>query len=258
MHLKNKPLMKYSPKSLQGALALFFKKNFPVLASDIVLPPIVDAVMNLIDRYFPKTENMKPGEAFCIGVHKDAKPGCRKTLYDTEMAPCVVEIHNDYDVEMKMKGIAAKKIKQSKTERIIKQAFEQQVVFSNIDIGHLLNLSPATVGKYIREIEIEKNILLPTRAVIHDLGPKITHKVWIINKHFLQKKSIQEIMHETHHSETAINRYLNDFKRVNLLVKKSQHLNLDNQEIAKSTGLSLRLVQEYIKIINRLDGGIDK
>ena len=64
-------------------------------------------------------------------------------------------------------------------------------------------------------------------------------------------------MQETHHSEIAINRYINDFKRIKILVEKKSELNLNDQEIAKSTGLSLRLVQEYIKIIQRLEGGIE-
>lgn len=252
MKVENKQLQKYSPKSLEGALALFFKTHFEALASDIVLPHIVSALMKLIDDHFPKTENMKPGDAFILGVDKDEKPGCRKTLYDTKMGSCVVEIISDEDVKDKNNGMKAKEIKKKKVERVIKQAFSQNVVLSNKDVGNLLSLSPGTIGKYIREIESEKDIVLPTRAVIHDLGPKITHKIWIITKHMLEHKTIQETMAATHHSEQAINRYIKDFKRVLILYKKRFINNLIDEEIAKSTGLSLRLVKEYINIADRL------
>ncbi len=252
MKVENQQLKKYSPKSLQGALALFFKTHFEALASDIVLPHIVSALMELIDEYFPKTENMKPGEAFILGVDKDEKPGCRKSLYDTKMGSCVVEVVSDNDVKNKNEGMKAKKIKKEKVERIIIQAYNQDVVLSYQDVGNLLSLSSGTIGKYIKEIESEKDIILPTRAVIHDLGPKITHKVWIITKHMLEHKTIKETMAATHHSEQAINRYIKDFKRVLILYKKRFINNFNEKEISQSTGLSLRLVKEYINIAEKL------
>ena len=95
-------------------MALFFKTHFPALASDILIPHIVSALMELIGKHFPKTENMKPGEAFILGVDKDEKAGCRKSLYDTKMRSCVVEIVSDRDVENKNDGMKGKQIKKRK------------------------------------------------------------------------------------------------------------------------------------------------
>lgn len=251
MKIENKTIKKYSPKSFEGAIGVFFKKNFPNLSSDVVLPHIVKAISDLTDKYLPGTENLKPGQAFVIGVHKNEKPGCRKTLFDTKMATGIIDIHTDKDLEMKRKGIKAKEIKKIKTERIIMQAIKQDIVFSHNDIGAYLNLSAGTVSKYIKEIEEDKKILLPTRGVIHDLGPKVTHKVWIIKKHILEKKTIRQVVAETHHVEQSVNRYINDFKRIKLLYDKSKINSLSVEEISKSTGLSLRLVKEYINIIQQ-------
>ena len=64
----------------------------------------------------------------------------------------------------------------------------------------------------------------------------------------LENKSIEETQRETYHSKEAIKRYINDFKRVELLYGK----NLKPYEIAKSIGKSLKLVLEYITILDKM------
>jgi len=243
--VKNK---KNKAKTFRSALSMFFKKNFPNLASEVILPHIVEAIEKLIKEFYPSTENMKPGEIFVIGVDKDERPGYRKSLYDTNMKTCVLPLIADEDIEKRDNGVKLREIKKEKVKRLFLESYKNGVVLTNEDVGNMVSLSSSTISKYVREIEEAKNIVIPRRGTIHDLGPTLTHKVWIIRKIILENKSIEETQRETYHSKEAIKRYIDDFKRVELLYKK----NLNPDEIAKSIGKSLKLVLEYINILKKM------
>lgn len=87
---------------------------------------------------------------------------------------------------------------------------------------------------------------LPTRGTIHDIGPSVTHKKKIIEKLFLQGKSVEDVMRETSHSADAVHRYIVAFKQVVLCRRKG----LQTGEVAFAVNMSIRLVQEYERLID--------
>ncbi|PXF53697.1 MAG: hypothetical protein C4B56_02175, partial [Candidatus Methanophagaceae archaeon] len=61
---------------------------------------------------------------------------------------------------------------------------------------------------------------LPRRGTVHDLGRSTTHKKIICEKSLRAKKATPDIARETHHSPSAVDRYLGDFDRVRFCLKK--------------------------------------
>ena len=102
-----------------------------------------------------------------------------------------------------------------------------------------------TVGNYLREYEVEHKTVLPRRGTIHDMGPTLTHKKIIIEKLFIEQKSVQQVIRETCHSARAIERYITSFKQILLCYRKG--MNID--EISFSVRKTKNLVQEYLDII---------
>ena len=86
---------------------------------------------------------------------------------------------------------------------------------------------------------------LPTRGTIHDIGPSVTHKKKIIEKLFLEGKTVEDVMREASHSADAVHRYIVAFKQVVLCPKKGLH----SGEIAFAVNMSIRLVEEYQRLI---------
>jgi len=240
---KHKP----QSKTMESMLRYFIKKNMPQFSGEIVLNSLVHSLIKVIDTYYKDASHLTPGEAFMIGVDKDERPGFQKSLLDTKLKTCIVPLFTDEDVENKNNGMKAREIKKKKIKRIILNAIEQNVVFSNQDLAHIMNLSPSTISKYIREIEEDENILLPRRGTIHDLGPSITHKVYILKKIKLDLKTVEQTCRETHHSKEAINRYLKDFENIEFLYEKGFSID----DIHKSTKKSFKLIKEYIDIIDK-------
>ena len=79
---------------------------------------------------------------------------------------------------------------------------------TNAEVAILLKISSPTISKYVREWEEITNTLVPRRGTIHDMGRSLTHKVEIINKLFLEGKSVEQVSRETYHSPAAIHRYI--------------------------------------------------
>ena len=78
------------------------------------------------------------------------------------------------------------------------------------------------------------------------MGPSLTHKKIIINKLFIEQKTVQQVSRETYHSIRAIERYIVAFKQILLCRQKG----MNTEEIAFSVRKTVRLVKEYEKIID--------
>ncbi len=127
-----------------------------------------------------------------------------------------------------------------------RQDYEENGCLTNAEIAVMLKTSPATVSKYISEVELDSQTVLPRRGTIHDIGPSFTHNKIIINKLFMEGKTVQQVSRETYHSVQAIQRYIVAFKQI-LLCRQKQ---MTTEEIAYSVGKTKRLVKEYKKIID--------
>ena len=102
-----------------------------------------------------------------------------------------------------------------------KQAYEQDGCLTNAEVAICWKFLPvAAVSNYIKEWEVENREVLPRRGSIHDMGPTLTHKKIIIEKLFIEQKTVQQVSRETLHSLPAIQRYISTFKQVLLCKQK--------------------------------------
>jgi hypothetical protein len=86
-------------------------------------------------------------------------------------------------------------------------------------------------------------LTIPSRGWRHDMGRGSTHKTQILDI-YLSGFQFSEIELRTHHSETAVKRYIQDFSKIILLSSKGFSVD----QIRITTGFSNRLIGEYIKL----------
>jgi hypothetical protein len=96
------------------------------------------------------------------------------------------------------------------------------------------------------EYETEHKTVLPHTGVIHDMGSTITHKVQIVYKHVIEKKSTNIVARETNHSQKAVDHYINDYNRVKALVDDKKDINF----IHLATKIAKPVILQYQDIIN--------
>ena len=124
------------------------------------------------------------------------------------------------------------------------EAFDQGALLTQLDLAILLGVCDATISKYGNEIQNQGH-LLPTRGNIHDLSGAITHKREIITL-YLEGYLTPEIAVKTNHSKEAVDRYIQDYHRVELLW---QHGITDLDQISQLTRLAKRVIHQYVDLL---------
>jgi hypothetical protein len=80
------------------------------------------------------------------------------------------------------------------------------------------------------------------------MGSGVTHKGLILRKLLIEKKDMSVVRNETRHTQPAIDRYLKDYRRVEMLLD-------DNKEImyiAQITRMSIQLILQYKNIYDEV------
>ncbi len=238
----------YSPvhyKSFQGALEAFFEQECPQLGGFRTRLTLVDFIYNMVLKFFPETNHLRQGQTVWTTVHKNAKGAYGKSIKDTTLTPVVLTLVQNTDALDRANGKKLREIKKEAAARLCQEAFAQDGCLTETELAVILKMAQPTVGKYIKEYEAEHKVVLPRRGTIHDMGPTLTHKKLIIEKLFIEQKTVQQTIRETCHSARAIERYITSFKQILLCYRKG--MNID--EIAFSVRKTKNLVQEYLDII---------
>ena len=124
---------------------------------------------------------------------------------------------------------------------------EQGGVASQEDLAQVLNVSVRTIKRDCLVLQNE-GIYLPTRGNLHGIGRGQTHKAQII-RHWLQGWTYDQIVWHTHHTATAIKRYIQAFVRVIELHQQG----FSQNQIGLLLQMDLALVQEYLAVYGQND-----
>lgn len=232
-------------KCFGGALEAFLCSECPQIGGMKTRQVLVKSITDMVHQFYPETSHMQPGQILWPTVHFEEFSSYGKSIRETRLQPVILDLISSTEALERSKGKKLRIIKKEAIARLCKQAFDQEGCLTNAELAILLKISPSTVGKYIKEWEQENREMLPRRGSIHDMGPTLTHKKIIIEKLFIEQKSVQQVSRETRHSLPAIQRYISTFKQVLVCKRKG----MSPEEIAFSVGRTVRLVMEYERII---------
>jgi Protein of unknown function (DUF1670) len=215
------------------------------ICEDFNLTPVLArAHYEQMARYFSDFGHMalQPGELVYLAVASDEPPGkpiiaCRKVQVALELAA-----PEDHEV-LRERGLAA--MRRQRLARLARQAQVQGGLLTVEDLAYVTCSSTATVKRDLAECRA-KEIAVPTRGQIRDIGPGISHKARVVQL-YLWGLQFTEIERRTRHSEDAIRRYLLDFRQIAALYARGASI----PEIRAATGRSAGVIGEYIGIYER-------
>jgi len=231
-------------KTLKNSLILHLMENYGYQSKPKVAEALIIDLLSIHAESSKDALELKPGQMVWPAVLKTEKHGNGKTLAKTKSKQVILSVVADSDILDYRRGIKTSRILAKRIARIVNEAYHQGGVLSQADIALIFNLSQARISQLILKYQKEKEVMLPLRGVVHDIGRSITHKVKIINL-YTQNYSTKDIARATSHAPSSVDRYIRDFQRVKILCERGMILS----EIAYITSLSENLVTEYVKIV---------
>ena len=98
--------------------------------------------------------------------------------------------------------------------------------------------------RYLSEYEAQHpDEAIPLKGYILDQGSRPTHKAIIISL-YEQGVDPLDIARRTNHSLDSVDRYIKNYNRVKELFRKD----ISRQEIKKITGITLKVIDEYLRV----------
>ena len=134
-------------------------------------------------------------------------------------------------------------LRQERIIRMCTEAYNQGGLLTVEDLAYrILNTGERTIVRDLKIIR-EKGDNPPLRSTIKDMGRTISHKTLII-KNWLKGDELSDLKRKYNHSFSAIENYVNKFKRVVFL----SHENKPIEQIAYLLKISTPLAESYLEL----------
>jgi hypothetical protein len=208
-------------------------------------PFVSEAIVTVVhDVYLPVLDtqaNLKPGQMLFQCLSK--RNGSTTRIADAEQITVVLTIDGgkvDQDVR-KQKGIDG--LRRFRICRFCSEAYNQGGLLTVEDVAYrLLNVGERTIVRDLSLIRKEGENP-PLRSTIKDMGRTISHKAILI-KNWLKGDELSDLNRKYNHSFSAIESYINTFKRVVFL----KHEGYTVERIAYMQKISDALAQTYLDL----------
>lgn len=239
-------------RTFENAFMHHLETEWALLGGRRILQLLVDDVKMLLAEFYPETEGMGSGMLIwtCTADEgKKARPGKRTEEYKTVTVQLPLITVEDLRDRTGSKTSSGKKVEKAKERdkrrlaRIAKSADEQGGLLTIAELSVILNKSYQITAKYVREWEEETGELLPLKGYRMDQGSRPTHKKEIVR---LYEQGVEppDIARETRHSLKSVDRYLQDYERVRILLKRDMSI----EDISSTIGRGQRVVVEYVEL----------
>jgi DNA-binding Lrp family transcriptional regulator len=236
----------------QAIARLSMKNNWQTLPMELLnyrLSPIeAQAVTHRIRHYLDEhnPDRLDEGQIFYSAVafsEPASKPVKECQLVRIKLTLCAPE---DLDYLVVGRG-GVPELRRARLFRLACEAVDQGALLTQEDLVQLLGISRRTVIRIVEEYR-KQGIFIPTRGYCKDMGRGTTHKTVAI-KMYLEYASYTEMERKTDDTSSSLMRYVKDFAAVVNAVDAG----LSPDQVRVVTGMSKKLVSEYIDLYHRYD-----
>jgi hypothetical protein len=254
MKRKDKMAQMFAPslhKSLRSALVHQILTHFPRIGGDRIGQVCADMILKLLDTHLHPRAHVSHGQILWLAISVDDPPSRGKGIAETDLIPVVLDLVDSSDIHAVLKRVSSHERLQQRCVRLCQQAFEQGGLLSNCDLSLMLHASNTKVSEVLVDYERTRDVIVPRRANLHDMGTGVTHKRIICLKRYRDGKTSDVIARETFHTIESVDTYLGAFDRVRYC--HEQGMNID--QTAFAIRCSVNLVAQYLAIDAELRTG---
>lgn len=249
---RGSPYASIQKRTFESALVHLLETDYGLIGGRRILQLLAEDVVNLIEEFYPPTQQAASGTVIwtCTAdTGQKAEPGKPTEAYKSVTVRLPLVTADDLAERTDKKIALAQRQAQAKARdiqrlvRLVKSAHDQGGLLTLAELSVLLNRSYEVVRGYVEAWQTETGELLPLKGYQMDQGCRPTHKGQIIRL-FEQGLEPPDIARETSHSLKSVERYLKDYERVKLLLKRG----LGAEEISQMIGRGRTVVLEYLQI----------
>lgn len=234
-------------KTLVNVLRQLFATEFGYEKKMVFAELMIERILDTIETFVQPASMLKPGQMLWMAVPDDGRKYARKPMEDTPQVPVVLTLVSDEDLEALADGEDFLTVRRCRHARLLDQAYDQGGALAQTDLGALTLTDVGAVGRDIRYVQEQDDRLLPTRGVVHDLGPTISHKVEVIRLFeagYLEPEIARKL--SPVHSLGSVERYVQMYKNVLKLLQRGFSLD----DTASILDIGSGLVAAYIELVN--------
>jgi len=214
--------------------------------SPIVARALFEQMGAYLERFYE--QKRKVGQITYLVVSANSPAGRR--LEECERVPVTLTLDSADDLLVLQDGLAP--LRQRRILRLTTEAYEQKALLTHEDLARLLCSSLATIKRDVKQLR-QQGLHVPTRGQIKDIGKGVSHKTQIVQD-YLAGYTFTELERRRRHSVSSIKRYCQDFGRIARLA----HCDFKVDDIRRCTGLSERLVKEYLTLYQQTDASNER
>lgn len=209
---------------------------------------LVDEILEVVESTLIGTEHMKPGQVLVLAPEVGQGPSWRlRKLEEKQLKAVRLTLIDASEIERLSAGEKLAEVRLTRMVRLVKEAYEQGATLTSCQVAMMTGLAPATVSAHLRAYMKKTGEVLPTRGIIEDCSPAVSHKTQIVERH-LAGETTSEIAKATNHTHKSVERYLRVFERVRELVGLLDR-EPDPAVLGRILNRSPRLVQAYLDLL---------
>jgi len=213
--------------------------------SPVASRALIQRIGEVLDCYRAAGEGARaPGQITYPGVAVGERAG--KPVRHCLTVPVSLSMLHESDAEV-LHELGSPALRRARLARMSEEAYRQGAALSHEDLSLLLAVDISTVRRLAQGCA-EEGARVPTRGVVEDIGPSVSHKEQVIGLYF-RGLLPGRIAGRTGHSLGSVERYLSDFARVVHL----QRDGMSEEAIARITALTPRLVMSYLELARQHD-----
>jgi transcription initiation factor IIE alpha subunit len=184
--------------------------------------------------------SLRPGQTRVILTQYDAGHG--RALRDTPTTEVVWTVDAGREDRQVLHEHGHTALRQVRIQRLLDEALAQGAAATQEDLAQALHVSLRTIKRDCGILQAQE-LYLPTRGNLRGIGRGQTHKARIVGQ-WLRGATYDQIVRQTRHSLSAIQRYIQTFVRVVDLHQQD----FPDGQIALLLEIGLALVREYLAV----------
>lgn len=255
--MSGKSYIGVAQRSFKSAVVQLLETDYGLVGSRRVLEMLADDVTQLAAQFHPPQGSVQSGWLVFTGTQvtgAKAQPGKSAGDYPLVTLAWPVLLPEDVQVMIDLPPGHAGRQRQAqllktRLQRLIEygvQHPEGPVVLTTADLGLMLGRTSSSISHLLTELRQETSKPLLTKGYYFDQGVRPSHKAEIIAL-YEQGMDEADIARQAQHAPGSVGRYLRDYERVKLLLKKG----FPASEVAPLLGMQPTVVRAYVALLQQ-------